>query len=524
MPKRGAEQQITKDSASGDYSDDEKPKISFASSDIMAKRKILKPKGRNFAFPSADSAPKVAPESPAPSQNGSKIKALNLRFVAAVKKSESSNGLQDLRPIAKKYLDYYTQIENGSLPEPKVADAPKSIFQTASALTESKPNPFSNISFGNKSTLPEQPKESPKPAAPASKQDESDDESEDEKPKPVTISGPTFTLSGNPTTKNSPFSFGSKPQKKAPVDSDSESEVEIKGPTFTFSKQILDPVFKLGKAEKEEPKVEEPKATAESKDKDKDPVSFGSSTSTNPFGKVSSTPLQPFSFTASQGTADATPKTFSFGGFSKTTSGNGFDTENKATGLLFGNKEVSFGSTQNAFGANLGSATQSFLFGSFNPAPSAPSNDTPSEKAEAEEEDTGGKFAPVASLGEKVIDDLSTGEEGEKVLFQKKTKLMLFEAENTSNPYKNLGVGELKVLESSAKKSARILVRAEGGLRVLLNVALLKDVTYATFGNGTLVRVPAVDGEGKIVTYVLKVKTAADAEELSKTLNSAKPT
>lgn len=445
-------------------------------------------------------------------------------------------------------------------------------------------NPFAGVSFSKPADLKPIVKLQPETVTV-----DSDSESEDEKPKDIKIAGPSFSLATKPTIKNSPFSFNKKPQAKEP-DSDLDSEIEIKGPTFTFNKKILDPVFSLKKTETvtdpttessvtpaatiEHPVSAKPTAfsfTSKTDDKDSTPApltfSFGSSTSgrstgstakaTEPapfsfgstnakapafsFGNSSTETKAPaFSFTANTASASnaqsSTPSgaPFSFGSSQKTESKPsvlfGAQNSDAKPSFLFGNTSAdkpafSFGTTSGtgAFGAKpFGQIqpAQSTPFGQTQPTQSSPATNNGEDSNEAEAE-ADIKFAPVASLGDKQV-EATSGEENETAVLQQRAKLMLFDTANKAEPYKNLGVGDLKVLTANDGKSARVLLRADGALRVLLNVALKKELSYETLGNGSLVRVPAVDADGSITTYVLKVKTADDGQNLAKMMTECK--
>ena len=123
------------------------------------------------------------------------------------------------------------------------------------------------------------------------------------------------------------------------------------------------------------------------------------------------------------------------------------------------------------------------------------------------EEETGGKFEPVAKLSNEQVDSKS-GEENETAKFTIRSKLMEYDSKNSENPYTNKGIGELKVLFNEQTKKSRILIRADGSLRVLLNTLILSSVKYDSIGNGSLIRVPTIDADdsSKIITYVIKVK------------------
>lgn len=438
--------------------------------------------------------------------------------------------------------------------------------------------------------------------------DESSDESESEA---IKIQGPTFDLKSKPTTKNSPFTFGPKPEKKVEnSDSDSEPEVEIKGPSFTFNKPIADKVFKFSKNLEagEDKKKEDDKPTftfgksndnlsaskpafsfkppTEAKELDK-PVSlkeseskvtpkfdFGNGKSGTNFSFTKSTqdtPNQGFTFgatssfgnsnngtdAANQHKTTEKPPAFSFGSDKPAFS---FEPSNKSSNFAFGssnNSAFSFGKTDskkdesaNPFGAVNSEPSKTFSFGSksteltgenkpilpfsFNLGStvtfgenSSKQNSNESKPAVGDdekmpEEETGGDFKPIVKLTSEKL-ELPTGEENEEVLYTKRAKLMLFDKNNTEKPYINKGLGDLKVLKNKETNKSRILIRADGGLRVLMNNAITSEISYSSAGDGSLVRVPTVNpNTNEIDTYMLKVKTAQDGAELLKTINNAK--
>lgn len=126
-------------------------------------------------------------------------------------------------------------------------------------------------------------------------------------------------------------------------------------------------------------------------------------------------------------------------------------------------------------------------------------------------------FEPVVTLTQKV-DNVITGEEDETPLISCKSKLFLLNPENKQEPYTNVGVGELKILQSS--KVCRILVRAEGSSRVVLNARLLAGVTYLTAGAS--IKIPTANPDGSLQIYLARVKTQSLAEEVCRLLNSKK--
>ncbi|OVF04664.1 putative nucleoporin [Clavispora lusitaniae] len=394
----------------------------------------------------------------------------------------------------------------------------------------------------------------------------------------TTENKPAFSFGSKPaTTENKPaFSFGSKPEtteNKPAFSFGSKPDVTDSKPAFSFGNKTADstgkPAFSFSAKPNEDsenkPSISfgttngsKPAETGESKPafsfgskptentESKPAFSFGSkSAETNEskpafsFGSKSVTgePTPAFSFGSKTSETPESKPAFSFGTTPSTEikqgetkpafsfgSSQGKDSfSSSSTGFSFGS-----GATFNTSKANTASATGShevaqkpLSFGFSKPAEGeSESKETKESEEKVEEEDTGAEFAPIASLGSQEV--TNTGEEDENVVYQRKSKLMLYDPENKESPYKNMGVGELKLLSKKDGSSSRILVRADGGLRVLLNILVLKDVSYATMGNGSLVRAPAVNSEGKIETYVLKVKTPADGKELCDALNQIK--
>lgn len=139
-----------------------------------------------------------------------------------------------------------------------------------------------------------------------------------------------------------------------------------------------------------------------------------------------------------------------------------------------------------------------------------------------QEEESTAQFKPVATLSSAKVESPITGEEGEEVLYSQRAKLMLFDPQLSDLPYTNKGLGDLKVLKSLDTGKSRIVIRADGGLRVLLNAPVSKDMTYSTVGT-KMVRVPTINPETKkIEFYVFQVKTPEDASQFLETLNSVK--
>ncbi|KAK7679845.1 hypothetical protein QCA50_017172 [Cerrena zonata] len=440
---------------------------------------------------------------------------------------------------------------------PKENSSSKPSFNFGSQVSnddDSKPNPFGFLKQGEKKEEPkpafsfgakpaEEKKEEPRPAFSFGSKPAGDskpafsfgakpaEEKKDESkpafsftPKPAGDSKPAFSFGAKPAEEKKDeskpaFSFGAKPaeekkEEPKPAFSFGAKPAGDSKPAFSFgakpaeeNKDESKPAFSFG-AKPAEEKKEEPKPAfsfgAKPAGDSKPAFSFGAkpAEASKPFSFNSSS--KPFTFGSSDEKKDDQPKSLFQG---SDAFGTKPSTENPLSGLS--KPAFNFGSSATSskpFGGSAG-----FNFGA---SSNNQTNNADSSKQESElvpEEETGGDFKPVGSLSNEKIDTPSTGEENEEVLFEKKTKLMLFDASNTENPYTSKGLGDLKVLKNKETNKSRILVRAEGGLRVLLNTLINKDMIYDTIGNGSLVRVPTINPDDKsIETFVMKVKTPDD--------------
>lgn len=338
-------------------------------------------------------------------------------------------------------------------------------------------------------------------------------------------SKPLFGSLNNEGNAKPAFTFGSTTDKK----DESASATATTTPSFSFGTQP-------NKTDSAKEAQEDKPATSlfgNSSDNANKPAttgfSFGAKTqedkSEAPKFVFGSSKANPFTFGASNNQGDsATTPSFNFGSNS---SNNAFLFGSKPTGAFnFAQKqedqknETSSTVTTSSSSFGLTKPAFAFPFGSEKP------EDKPEEKKNEEtvpEEETGGKFEPVAKLSNEQVDSKS-GEENETAKFTIRSKLMEYDSKNSENPYTNKGIGELKVLFNEQTKKSRILIRADGSLRVLLNTLILSSVKYDSIGNGSLIRVPTIDADdsSKIITYVIKVKTPQDGEQLLKCINELK--
>lgn len=180
-----------------------------------------------------------------------------------------------------------------------------------------------------------------------------------------------------------------------------------------------------------------------------------------------------------------------------------------------------FGSTAGG-SSGFGSFTSTTPAFSFSPAPApapasitttAPSTASTNEEGSKEEGD--GEVAAEESGESTNFTAQGPGEENEDSLYEKKAKVY----SNAEGKLQAEGIGLLRVLKHKETKKSRVVVRADGGGRVLLNVLLHKGFSYKA--NKTLVTIVELTGDGP-KQHMVRVKTAEDASELSKVLEDNK--
>ncbi|ODV97425.1 hypothetical protein PACTADRAFT_32891 [Pachysolen tannophilus NRRL Y-2460] len=240
---------------------------------------------------------------------------------------------------------------------------------------------------------------------------------------------------------------------------------------------------------------------------------FGSSFN---FGKPSAT---------NQESTDSTSTgTFGFNSFSKPA------IDDKQNFNFSSNNQFSAKSS-NPF--SFGSNTTESSTGKFNFTftPSTSTNSVPADSGKIEDNDAGnnkveehevkGDFKPVIELT-KEITDKTTGEENEVPLYTKRSKLLLFQPQDTTNPYQAKGLGELKLLQDKVTKKSRFLIRSDGSFRILLNTSVLKNFKYEKLGKGNMIKVPVINEDKSLETYVVQVKTPSDGDEFLAAIEKAK--
>lgn len=194
---------------------------------------------------------------------------------------------------------------------------------------------------------------------------------------------------------------------------------------------------------------------------------------------------KPFTFKSS-----STGKTpFTFKSSTTSSSGSGFTFKPSAGGKTFGNIAQS-GTTSSGFGS-----------GSID-LKAAKFSTSPAKKDMKEVES-------------------KTGEEDEVTVAEVLTKIYRFEKDDKGSGWKEGGKGDLRVnkLEGKdGKKSARLIMRTDKTLRVILNVPIFKEMTVER-ADEKLVKVISVM-EGKPAIYQMRFKTVEAADTFFKAVQT----
>lgn len=106
--------------------------------------------------------------------------------------------------------------------------------------------------------------------------------------------------------------------------------------------------------------------------------------------------------------------------------------------------------------------------------------------------------------------EIKTGEENEETKFSARAKL--FEFDVSVKEWRERGVGTIKVNEDQVTGAARMLMRSEGVLRVLLNTPLSRGLQYYSVQDRGVRIIIAV--EGKPCQYLVRLRTPEDANAL----------
>ncbi|PSN43549.1 hypothetical protein C0J52_03693 [Blattella germanica] len=129
------------------------------------------------------------------------------------------------------------------------------------------------------------------------------------------------------------------------------------------------------------------------------------------------------------------------------------------------------------------------------------------------------EFKPVIPLPELV--ELKTGEEGETILFEERSKLLRFDSEGKQ--WKERGIGKMKILQNSKSGKVRLLMRREQVLKVCCNHYLSKDTKFTMLATSdrawTWYAQDFAEGEMKPELFAIKFKTTERAHAFKQALD-----
>lgn len=258
-------------------------------------------------------------------------------------------------------------------------------------------------------------------------------------------------------------------------------------------------------AEKKAAKEEETKVTDDAAGKEAEPGKNDEGSDKKPDGETVKDD-KPSTF----GSASAGGGFGGFGGFGTSSTGGGFGGFSAGAGGGFGgfaraaSTEGGFPALSSVFG-DANKPVQ--LFGK-------PAADAGDEDGDEGDEDAEGAtdtyYKPVVKLQEE---DVKTGEEEEECIFASEGALYEFVAEEgKGSTWKERGRGEMRI-NLGKNGGARMVMRAKGNFRLILNAAMWKDMTFSKMEGGKGVSFPCknvVSGsDAKVSTFALKMRVSA---------------
>uniref|UniRef100_A0A060T999 ARAD1C36388p n=1 Tax=Blastobotrys adeninivorans TaxID=409370 RepID=A0A060T999_BLAAD len=313
---------------------------------------------------------------------------------------------------------------------------------------------------------------------------------------------PAFSFGGKKGDDKPAFSFGEKKDDDKPAFSFGEKKDDK--PAFSFGEKKDDkPAFSFGEKKDDKPVF----SFGEKKDQDKDEKkddkpSFAFGQDSKPafsFGNTDNKPTFSFGSGSTFSTTWSPDKPIKFGTESSTANEGDKKDENKP---LFG-------------------ASKPFTFSapSAPAAPQASANDSNSNQTSSADNngDNGGDEESAPALPQQDLSEKGPGEEDEDVKYEKRAKIF----ELVDGKFEVLGLGQLRVLKHKETKKGRVLVRADGSGRVLLNVRLRSQLEYTAIAKGQ-VKLLDFKADGTPTTYMLRVKTEEDGNNLASALQEAK--
>lgn len=129
-------------------------------------------------------------------------------------------------------------------------------------------------------------------------------------------------------------------------------------------------------------------------------------------------------------------------------------------------------------------------------------------------------FKPLVPLPKEI--EVSTGEEGEEILFERKAKLFRF----IDSEWKERGVGIIKILKHKLTGKYRIVMRREQVHKICANHFLTPDINLEPKANADKAWVwvanDFADEEMKVEKFCARFKTPEDSAEFKKVFDDAK--
>jgi len=117
-----------------------------------------------------------------------------------------------------------------------------------------------------------------------------------------------------------------------------------------------------------------------------------------------------------------------------------------------------------------------------------------------------------------------SGEEGDIIVFEAKSRVLVFE-----NGWKSFAQGNLKINKNKENNKCRIILRKEGGLTLVLNAPLFPKMTITKQGDRAVIFPVATETKGEdsitkvvITQYVAKFQTGKEAETFYNSLQECK--
>mmetsp|Transcript_10548 Transcript_10548/g.32270 ORF Transcript_10548/g.32270 Transcript_10548/m.32270 type:complete len:443 (-) Transcript_10548:378-1706(-) len=109
--------------------------------------------------------------------------------------------------------------------------------------------------------------------------------------------------------------------------------------------------------------------------------------------------------------------------------------------------------------------------------------------------------------------NISNGEEEEREEFRVRAKLYELESSPNKTQWKERGVGNLKLNVHKETKNARLIMRSEGSLRLVLNASLWKDFKLNR-ANEKSARFCCVGEDSQLTNYLVKFPLKEDLDKL----------